>query len=448
MRIIEADTQNALPLGRQGEKGVTTVAFDVHGWLEEFGAGTFVLLHKRNGDDAGYPVKTVLEDGKVLWTVDEADVFRPGTGVAQLIMMVDGKVAKSGLYKTSTSQALNETKTAPEAWKAWVDSIFEAVGTYPRINTIGNWEVFDGGAWKDTGVSAKGKVPVKGVDYFDGKDGHTPVMTGSKEGKTNTVYADGVPLINVQDCEGGVQDVQINGTSIVADGVASIPDADEGKRGVFRSSVFYGTSIYNGILMPVYHDAQQYSTDPNNFFVGKGTLNNVLSTPSIMPALTDSEKAEARKRIGLGGDWKLIADTTITESVHLIEFTTFSDGSPLSTYEFFLLMSNTDKVGAMHPLTIGVVDANGTETTVFGTNNITSTEFRVYVNYLGNGNFISHFTQSPNTFNSNSMTQISTFTINEPFKRVTLGGYIWDRAGNYGGLIANGTRIRFWGRKV
>lgn len=55
------------------------------------------------------------------------------------------------------------------------------------------------------------------------KDGEAPVMSGSKNGKVNTISANGVPLINVQDGEdGGVSDVQINGTSIIENGVANI----------------------------------------------------------------------------------------------------------------------------------------------------------------------------------------------------------------------------------
>lgn len=367
---INADNKKALTIGRQGEKGVTTVAFDVRGWLEQFGTGTFTLLHQRSGDDGAYPVKTVLEDGELLWTVDEADVFKPGIGVAQLMMMVDGKVVKSELYKTSTSQSLNETKKPPEAWKAWVDSIFEAVGTYPRINTVGNWEVFEGGAWTDSGVSAKGKVPVKGVDYFDGKDGrdgrdgtdgrdgvdglpgrngtdgHTPVMTGSKEGKTSTVYADGVPLISVKDGEGGggISDVTLNGASIVNDGVANIPLSNVQTIGAVFStnSPASGTEIINGRVYVNSHTEANIDNRNNGTYSHQPLCLNRLDY-AVKAALTDgkgadysdAEKAAARERIGVyGGKFVLIDEITTTEPVSRLDLTTEPDGTP---YDFLAL---------------------------------------------------------------------------------------------------------------
>lgn len=132
---------------------------------------------------------------------------------------------------------------------------------------------------------------------------------------------------------GGVEDVQINGESITVDGVANIPLAANDNAGVARFQYYYGTNVGIGGVV-VGSDAvpkEQYATKPSQFFVSKAILDGVLAAPSIMPALTDTEKSAARKRIGAErgvGDWELLNSITLTEeTVHVI-VKTADDGTP------------------------------------------------------------------------------------------------------------------------
>lgn len=53
---------------------------------------------------------------------------------------------------------------------------------------------------------------------------------------------------NIKGQTGPVQDVQVNGTSVVTDGVANVPLASTSAPGVAKVNTTYGTSIYNGQL--------------------------------------------------------------------------------------------------------------------------------------------------------------------------------------------------------
>lgn len=235
---IFADKSKRLILGRQGENIVTEIKFPVAHWVAEFGAGAFEVLHRRPKDVDAAPVVTTYEDGCVVWTISEADVQYRGEGNAQLVMRIGDAVAKSEVFTTVTLVSLSESENPPEVWRAWVDQVLaaaadakDAVTKYPRINAANHWEIWNGGAWVDTGVNANGKdgedghTPIitaskqdktttvyvdggqiatinDGKDGTDGEDGHTPIMTGEKVGDVNTVYADGVPLISVEDGAG------------------------------------------------------------------------------------------------------------------------------------------------------------------------------------------------------------------------------------------------------
>jgi len=193
------------------------------------------------------------------------------------------------------------------------DRAEEAVGYYPRI-VDGVWEVWDGETeqWVSTGVQAQGPQGERGETGSQGQrgetgaagaagaDGFSPVATVTQTAsgatisitdKTGTTTADiangqdgapGAPgqpgldgispsititditgghrvtitdadgqhSFDVMDGEGAVQDVQVNGTSVVIDGVANVPKATNSVLGVVKGNVQNGISTYpNGELL-------------------------------------------------------------------------------------------------------------------------------------------------------------------------------------------------------
>lgn len=126
MRFVDAQEGIVIPLGRQGENLVETVRFSTQGWAEEYGEGSFELIHKRNTDSVPYPVNISIVDGSVEWVVGGADTQFAGRGCAELVYVVGGAVAKSAIYATSVLKAIDGGDTPPEPWQSWVDEVLAA----------------------------------------------------------------------------------------------------------------------------------------------------------------------------------------------------------------------------------------------------------------------------------------------------------------------------------
>lgn len=110
-------------------------------------------------------------------------------------------------------------------------------------------------------ASLKGEMGDRGDT---GASGHSPVVTATKSGKVTTIFVDGNAIAIINDGEKGetgddyvltaqdkadiaelvdipVDDIQIDGMSIVENGVATIPKATDGVAGVARGATGYGT---------------------------------------------------------------------------------------------------------------------------------------------------------------------------------------------------------------
>ena len=126
MRYVKAQEGTIILLGRQGENEVVTVQFDVSGWAEMYGEGTFKLAHQRCRDGDGYERTTTLNGNTLEWLITNVDVAYAGRGTLQLTYTVGDAVAKSVLYTTKVERSLDETESVPDPWKNWVDQIEEA----------------------------------------------------------------------------------------------------------------------------------------------------------------------------------------------------------------------------------------------------------------------------------------------------------------------------------
>ena len=97
----------------------------------------------------------------------------------------------------------------------------------------------------------KGDKGDTGASGRDGTDGISPTVTITPitGGHRITITdADGEHSADVMDGTGNVDDVQINGSSIVTDGVANVPYATKTVAGVCRVDPEYGIRISNGLL--------------------------------------------------------------------------------------------------------------------------------------------------------------------------------------------------------
>lgn len=158
MRYVLAQEDVTIPLGRQGENNAETVRFDVHGWAEEYGEGSFELLHERCMDTAPYACPITVDDEIVSWVVRGADTAYVGRGVLELIYSVgDNAVAKSVMYHTSTLKAIDGDAEFPDPYDDWLRQMHEDA-EYVREHYEGAIEAhYDAEAWA---VGTRGGEPV------------------------------------------------------------------------------------------------------------------------------------------------------------------------------------------------------------------------------------------------------------------------------------------------
>lgn len=134
----------------------------------------------------------------------------------------------------------------------------------------------------------------------DGVPGVSPsvTVTDITGGHRVTITdADGSKSFDVMDGQGGVTDVQVNGTSVVSSGVANVPVASANAFGVSGINANYGVGITNGFLKV----QSAGSSDAKN---GTNQYNPI--TPSIQEKSSFYALAKAA-----GADMKDIASTTV-----------------------------------------------------------------------------------------------------------------------------------------
>lgn len=128
--IIDIDRdQTPTFIGRVGDNRVNTIRFPIGEVENEFPGCTFILLHQRAMDPGAYPVPegNVEIIGEYLyWTVTSGDTAQHGKGEAEVVAMLDDKVANMDIYGTIVEKALSATEDPPEPWEGWVTEVVDA----------------------------------------------------------------------------------------------------------------------------------------------------------------------------------------------------------------------------------------------------------------------------------------------------------------------------------
>lgn len=106
-----------------------------------------------------------------------------------------------------------------------------------------------------TATVSNGQDGSPGQPGTDGNDGVSPTVTvtditgGHRITITDATGAHSFDVMDGQDGQGAVQDVQVNGTSVVTGGVANVPKATNNSLGVVQCSDKYGTTAFaSGII--------------------------------------------------------------------------------------------------------------------------------------------------------------------------------------------------------
>jgi hypothetical protein len=250
-------------LGRCGENLARTVEIDVSEYLKEYPGAVVTLLHRRHGESGIYPVAAELRDGCLVWQPTSADTAIVGDGEAEVRVTVNGVLAKSKILSTMVDKSLTGQETdAPEPGMDWVDKITTAIDSVKNMKAEAESVAYGEPATAEydgkTGTMHFG-IPEgrPGRDGTDGKDG-APGAKGDpgEQGPKGEPGSDAsVTAENIQSALGyaPVKDVQVAGTSVLADGVANVPVAQTwvtGAKhpGVSAPSISHGLYISDNLI--------------------------------------------------------------------------------------------------------------------------------------------------------------------------------------------------------
>lgn len=178
-----------LNLGRADENAAVRVEIDLSAILaQEPSASAHLTVESPVG--AKYPASTTMDGGKLIWDVTDADTAAEGTGRAQLTVTgPGGEVLKSAVAVTRVGHSLRGEGEAPEPLKSWVD---DAVAKLAAVEN----------AIKDAQQVAD--------------DIRQKLESGELVGPQGPQGPKGPP--------GEVEDVKIGDSSLVANGMAILPN--------------------------------------------------------------------------------------------------------------------------------------------------------------------------------------------------------------------------------
>ena len=346
-------------LGRCGENLARTVEIDVSEYLAEYPGAVVTLLHRRHGENGIYPVAAELRDGCLVWQPTSADTAIVGTGEAEVRVTADGVLAKSKIFHTMVYRSLTGQETeAPQPGMDWVDKIVNAVENAQNMKADAESVAYGAPATAEydgkTGTmhfgipeGRPGRDGTNGTDGAPGAKGDKgdPGVQGPKgdkgdpgaQGPKGDPGSDAnVTAANIEAALGytPVKDVQVAGTSVLADGVANVPIAQEGVFGTvkFGSAQSAGILIENGIPKIAYAaDAEISERTGQRKPIVSANLDYAVKAAMCDgkgAAWTSAEQKAARERMGADGDYVLIESLSLTEAVTMFERNSEPDGTP------------------------------------------------------------------------------------------------------------------------
>lgn len=174
------------------------------------------------------------------------------------------------------------------------------------------------------------------------KVGHQEV-----QGNTLYMYSDDTKAVLLATLDlptAPVQDVQVNGTSVLSDGIANVPIATESSYGIIKSGG-YGIAVNTvGNLYITGLTKSQYDSASNEFGISKKTLENIkqsyvddiLCSTDETQALTTAQKISARERIGVRHEQLIEKIVIEDETTSTISRYAEPNGEPYSFAEFSL----------------------------------------------------------------------------------------------------------------
>ena len=357
-------------LGRCGENLARTVEIDVSEYLAEYPGAVVTLLHRRHGESGIYPVAAELRDGCLVWQPTSADTAIVGDGEAEVRVTVDGVLAKSKILSTMVDKSLTGQETdAPEPGMDWVDKVISAVGNVQNMKAEAesvaygepataeydgktgtmHFGIPEGRPGRDGTDGAAGAKGDKGDKGDPGERG--PKGDPGEQGPQGDPGSDAsVTAENIQSALGyaPVRDVQVAGSSVLADGVANVPIADTDILGVIKAGNATESGIWFANGVPRISFATDDEISSRNGQRKAIVCNNLdKAVKAAMcdgkgAAWTAAEQKAARDRMGVDRQFELIEEITLSENVMNVAREAFPDGAPYNLRSLIIAIDSAN----------------------------------------------------------------------------------------------------------
>lgn len=290
-------------IGRTGENDTRTIDFDCTAALEEYPNANIICVCLRPGDDEPYTIPLSTNGEHRVLTLASADLEKEGRLTLELRMVDGDKVLKSARFTGTVASSLQGEGDAPGApVRDTLDRLDAEIKAAQAV-------VNDIRARLDAGE-------------FDGPQGPK-----GDPGSDASVTAE-----NIQSALGykPVSDVQVDGSSVLVDGVANVPIAQENAPGVVSVLAPTNSGIWNnnGSLMISYAtDAEISRRVGNRKTIVCANMDYAVKTAMCDgkgAAWTAAEQKAARERMGVDKAYELIEEIILNESVTQVVRTNMS----------------------------------------------------------------------------------------------------------------------------
>lgn len=289
MNVIDVERFGSgarIPIGRQGENLAREIRISTKGFEDAHEGGTAVLLFRRSANEDPYPVPIQAEEGAVTWQPTATDTARAGFGQMEVQWYVGDVLQKSKIYQTYIEKSLEPAGEEPEhPGESWVQQVIEAAQSGADPDTI-----------KGLVEEYLEENPPEAYDDAEVKQDLAQKLTAPATAQVGQFFrvanvdTDGKIMLEAVDApQAGVQDVTINGVSIVdGDGKAAIPIGAQNVKGVVQPASG-GDSVYRSGFTSNY---VMKLGDLDTFVVA--SLADGLASP-----MTTAQQQAARKRLGI-----------------------------------------------------------------------------------------------------------------------------------------------------
>ncbi len=292
--------RSSLNLGRADENIAVRVEIDLSRILVQEPTAT-AHINMQNPSGKKYAAATSMDGTKLIWDVTKADNTVEGTGYAQLTVTgPGGEVLKSAVAATRIGHSIRGEGPAPDPVQNWVDDATNKLGSVVQAEKEAEKAASKANAAAEAANTAAGNAQTIANTVQAKLDNGDFVGPAGKPGSDASVTAD-----NIQVALGytPVKDVQVGGTSVLADGVANVPIA---------SVTNIDSRASKSVITPGNIDYAVKAAMCD----GKGA------------AWTETEQKAARERMGADGDYVLIESLILTEAVTTFERNSEPDGTP------------------------------------------------------------------------------------------------------------------------